>query len=98
MTAKWTFATDFGTSYSAAAVFADGRAEVLEVDGERRTPSVVALDADGTIVVGAHAENRAVLEPDRVERTPKDYLEIGAGSIILGGQSLDATFVVGRVL
>jgi hypothetical protein len=98
VTSTWAFATDFGTSYTAAAVFTQARAEVLEVDGQRRTPSVVALDVDGTIVVGEHAENRAVLEPDRVERTPKDYLEVGAPDIILGGQALKATAVVGQVL
>jgi hypothetical protein len=93
----WTLAIDFGTSYTAAAVAENGRVDALEINGERRIPSVVFLNEDGTLAVGELALNRAALAPERVERTPKAYLEEGEPEIILGDQPLKVTTLVGRI-
>ena len=47
--APWVLAIDFGTSSSCAAVWADGRAQELRVDGDVRVPSTVVLDEQGKV-------------------------------------------------
>jgi hypothetical protein len=96
--AAWALAIDFGTSFTAAAVSRAGHVEVLELDGARRIPSVVCLTEDGGILVGEAAENRAALDPDRVERTPKEYVRYGERTMVLADQQLSVAHVVGCVL
>ncbi|MCH9684154.1 MAG: Hsp70 family protein [Deltaproteobacteria bacterium] len=63
---------DLGTTNSLVAVIRDGHAEVLaNVIGERQTPSVVSLDDDGAILVGAAARARALTHPERTFRNFK---------------------------
>ena len=60
---------DLGTTYTAAALCRDGRAEMLAL-GDRSPviPSVVAIREDGTVLTGEAAERRVAIEPDRVGR------------------------------
>src|SRR5262245_48352686 len=48
--ALWCLGVDLGTSFSAGATAAHGRVDILEVDGERRVPSAVLLNEQGTLV------------------------------------------------
>ena len=60
---------DLGTTYTAAAVARNGRAEVAAL-GYRATsvPTVVLLTEDGRFLVGDAAERRSSQEPQRVAR------------------------------
>jgi molecular chaperone DnaK len=60
---------DLGTTYTAAAVWRDGRVEIASL-GTRNpvVPSVVLLRDDGTILTGEAAARRAVTEPERIAR------------------------------
>jgi molecular chaperone DnaK len=62
---------DLGTTNSVAAVYRNGRAEVLDEDGERLLPSVVGLDEQGQLLVGTAARNQYALEPQRTVRSIK---------------------------
>lgn len=57
---------DLGTTNSAMAVLEGGNAEILvNADGDRTTPSVVAYRNDGERLVGKTAKNQAVTNPDK---------------------------------
>lgn len=58
---------DLGTTFSAAAAIdADGKAEIItNRDGDRTTPSVVMFE-DGSIVVGEQAKDNSVVAPYNV--------------------------------
>jgi molecular chaperone DnaK len=62
---------DLGTTNSEVAVIRDGRAVVLDEDGEAILPSVVGLDARGNLLVGKSARNQYVLAPERTIRSIK---------------------------
>jgi len=62
---------DLGTTNSVVAAIRDGKVEVLEEDGQKLMPSVVGLDAEGRLLVGAAAQNQWVLAPDRTVRSIK---------------------------
>jgi molecular chaperone HscC len=63
---------DLGTTYSLVAVLRDSHADILpNALGERQTPSVVGIDDDGTILVGAPARARALTHPERTFRNFK---------------------------
>lgn len=60
---------DLGTTYTAAAVWRDGRAEVASLGVRAHmVPSVVLLREDGQLLYGEAAERRAASEPHRVAR------------------------------
>lgn len=61
---------DLGTTNSLAAVYKDGRAQLVPNQfGELLTPSVVSVDKDGRAVVGRIAQERLVTQPqDTVAR------------------------------
>mgnify|MGYP002596978440 CR=1 FL=1 len=55
---------DLGTTNSLAAVYKDGRAQLVPNQfGEFLTPSVVSVDKDGRAVVGRIAQERLVTQP-----------------------------------
>lgn len=57
---------DLGTTNSAMAVMEGGSPEILvNADGDRTTPSVVAYRTDGERLVGKTAKNQAVTNPDK---------------------------------
>jgi len=62
---------DLGTTNSAVAVLQDGQVTVLREEGEALLPSVVGLDGDGRLLVGAAARNQWVLAPERTVRSIK---------------------------
>ena len=57
---------DLGTTNSLAAVWRNGRSELIpNASGEYLTPSVVSVDEDGSILVGAAAKERLISHPER---------------------------------
>jgi molecular chaperone DnaK len=62
---------DLGTTNSEVAVIRDGRAIVLDEDGDPILPSVVGLDPQGRLLVGKAARNQYVLAPERTVRSIK---------------------------
>lgn len=89
---------DLGTTFSAAAVWRDGRAEVTSL-GSRGVaiPSVVLLREDETIVTGEAANRRGLTEPHRVAREFKRRLG-DTTPILLGGTPYSAEALSGRLL
>ena len=62
---------DLGTTNSAVSIIRDGQTVVLGEDGQKTLPSVVGLDTDGKLLVGAPAHNQWTLAPDRTIRSIK---------------------------
>jgi molecular chaperone DnaK len=62
---------DLGTTNNEVAVIRNGKAEVFREDGKAMLPSVVGLDTDGRLLVGAPARNQWVLAPERTVRSIK---------------------------
>jgi YVTN family beta-propeller protein len=81
---------DIGTTFSAAAVWRDGRAETIPFGNRANVvPSVVLLGDDGTLVVGDAAARRAVVESRRVAREFKRRLGDRV-PVMLGEQRFEA--------
>ncbi len=102
MSRPWTLAVDFGTTSTVTAMCDDtGSPEILEVDGNRKIPSMVVVDDDHTIVVGVAAAGLARSMPQRTIRTPKNRLG-DAVPIVVGGTPFQpvafATSVLKHVL
>lgn len=62
---------DLGTTNSVVSIIRDGDISVLEEDGQKILPSVVALDPEGNLLVGFPAHNQWTLAPDRTIRSIK---------------------------
>jgi len=77
---------DLGTTNSEVAILRNGKVEVLYEDGEAILPSVVGLDADGRLLVGAAARNQWVLAPERTVRSIKRRMGT-AETVRLGDQA-----------
>ena len=57
---------DLGTTNSLAAVWRNGRSELIpNALGEYLTPSVVSVDEDGSILTGRAARERLITHPER---------------------------------
>src|SRR3979490_1500137 len=55
---------DLGTTNSCVAIMENGQPKVIEnAEGARTTPSIVAYQEDGEILVGAAAKRQAVTNP-----------------------------------
>ncbi|MEO8170967.1 MAG: Hsp70 family protein, partial [Oxalobacteraceae bacterium] len=55
---------DLGTTNSCVAVMENGKPKVIEnIEGTRTTPSIIAYQEDGEILVGATAKRQAVTNP-----------------------------------
>ncbi len=66
---------DLGTTYTAAAIVRDGRAEMTPLgDQEAAVPSVLALSRDGGLLVGEAAQRRAATHPATIAREFKRRL------------------------
>ncbi len=55
---------DLGTSNSVASIYKKGRAEILEINGHEVNPSVVNYREDGSVIVGAQAKRKIILDPN----------------------------------
>src|SRR5688500_3495457 len=89
---------DLGTTYTAAAVARNGRAEVAAL-GYRATsvPTVVLLTEDGRFLVGDAAERRSNHEPQRVAREFKR--RVGDSTpLMLGGTPIAVDRCLAEVL
>jgi molecular chaperone DnaK len=66
---------DLGTTNSAMAVLEGGKADIIvNADGDRTTPSVVAYRSDGERLVGKSAKNQAVTNPERTIYSIKRFI------------------------
>jgi molecular chaperone DnaK len=66
---------DLGTTNSAFAVMEGGDPEIIvNGEGDRTTPSVVAFSEDGERLIGKPAKNQAIQNPDRTIRSIKRHM------------------------
>lgn len=95
---KWILGIDFGTSYTVAAGrVIGGRTEVIEMGGERRIPSVILVEPNGTILTGRIADELSSANPESTLRAPKSRL----GDVvpaILNGKPYQVVELVGEML
>jgi actin-like ATPase involved in cell morphogenesis len=94
----YSLGVDLGTTYTAAAVFRDGRTSAIDL-GTRTAaiPSVVFLRDDETILTGEAANRRGTTEPTRVAREFKRRVG-DTTPILLGGAPYSADALMGRLL
>ncbi|MHB8761082.1 MAG: molecular chaperone DnaK [Coriobacteriia bacterium] len=66
---------DLGTTYSAVAVLEGGEpAIIVNAEGDRTTPSVVAFRKDGERIVGKAAKNQAITNPENTITSIKRFV------------------------
>ncbi|MHB1322936.1 MAG: molecular chaperone DnaK [Coriobacteriia bacterium] len=66
---------DLGTTYSAVAVLEGGEpAIIVNAEGDRTTPSVVAFRKDGERIVGKAAKNQAITNPENTITSIKRFI------------------------
>ncbi|ELA46589.1 hypothetical protein VCUG_01919 [Vavraia culicis subsp. floridensis] len=75
---------DLGTTYSCVCAYRNGELEVISnEEGARITPSIVAFDDEGNIVIGTAAEHRLTSNPDKVVYDVKRLIGRGYDSPVL---------------
>jgi hypothetical protein len=88
---------DFGTSNTVVAACVEGQpAEIVDVGGARRLPSVVFVDGE-QLVVGRVAEDMAGSRPESVLRAPKNRLG-DAAPVVLAGKPRQVPPLVAALL
>ena len=89
---------DLGTTYTAAALWQDGRALIARLGSHAASiPSVVLLREDGQVITGEAAERRSLIEPQRVAREFKR--RIGDPTpLFLGGTPYSAETLMAKLL
>ncbi len=66
---------DLGTTNSAMAVLEGGEPSIIiNAEGDRTTPSVVAFRKDGELIVGKPAKNQAVTNPENTIKSIKRFV------------------------
>ena len=89
---------DIGTTYTAAAVWRAGRAEIASLGSHSAAiPSVVLLRSDGSFLTGESANRRGRSEPNRVAREFKRRMG-DTTPILLGGTPYSAAALTARML
>lgn len=89
---------DVGTTYTAAALWRDGRVQTAPLGNRANAvPSVAYLREDGTLLVGEAASRRGIAEPDRAAREFKRRMGDDV-PILLGGRGFAAHELTGHVL
>ncbi|MFO7833747.1 MAG: molecular chaperone DnaK, partial [Halohasta sp.] len=79
---------DLGTTNSAFAVMEGGEPEIIvNSEGNRTTPSVVAFSDDDERLVGKPAKNQAVQNPDRTIQSIKRHMGEEDYEVEIGGDS-----------
>jgi molecular chaperone DnaK (HSP70) len=96
----WLLSIDFGTTATAGAMRDNGDGELVEIDNERRMPSMVCWKeksngTPGRLLVGDEAENEAAFAPHCLERCPKRKL--GQEFILLGSERMRVTDAIGQI-
>jgi molecular chaperone DnaK len=89
---------DLGTTFTAAAVWREGRAEICSLGTHAAAvPSVVLLRPDDSMLTGEAANRRALIEPDRVAREFKRRFG-DSTPVLLGGSPYSADALTARLL
>lgn len=89
---------DIGTTYTAAALWLDGRVQTVALGNRANAvPSVVFLREDGTMLIGEAAVPRGIVEPDRQAREFKRRMGDDV-PLQLGGRGFTAHELTGRIL
>lgn len=89
---------DLGTTYTAAAVARDGRLEICDLGTRSATvPSVVYLDANGTVLTGDAALRRSTSDPTRLARDVKRRMG-DTTAVLLGGTPYSVDALMARQL
>jgi actin-like ATPase involved in cell morphogenesis len=89
---------DLGTTFTAAATWRDGRAQIVSLGGRGAAiPSVVLLRSDETFLTGEAANRRGLTEPGRVAREFKRRLG-DTTPILLGGTPQSAEALTAQLL
>lgn len=95
---RYLLGVDLGTTYSAAAVWRDGQAQMVELGNRTASiPSVVFLAEDGSIVAGEPANRRGVTAPDRVAREFKRRIGNDT-ALLVGGSPTSAESLTAKLL
>lgn len=82
-----TVGIDLGTCNSVVAVYRRGRVETLPIEGSNLVPSCVAAKPGGTLLVGAHAKTRSLIDPEQSILAVKRHMGDREHQIHLGGQT-----------
>jgi len=89
---------DLGTTYTAAAIHAKDRADIVRLGGRRpEIPSLVFLREDGEVLVGEAAERRGGAEPGRLAREFKRRIGDPV-PLLVGGAPYSAHALTARLL
>lgn len=89
---------DLGTTYAAAALWRDERAESVPLGLRAHTvPSVLFLREDGAVLVGEAAIRRGITDPERVAREFKRRFGDGV-PLFLGDREVTAEELAGQLL
>ena len=98
MAGRYVLGVDIGTTFTAAAVERDGRVTVCTLGTRTQSiPTVVAVAADGQVVVGEAADRRATIDPTQVAREFKRRLG-DTTPLMLGGASYTPQALMAIVL
>lgn len=94
------FGIDLGTTYSCVAYVDEyGKAVVLKnSDGDHTTPSVVMLESEKDIIVGAEAKRSIEIEPDKTVQFIKRKMGKENDSVILNGITYHAPEISSMIL
>ena len=94
----YSLGVDLGTTYTAAATWRDGKAEVATLGSRTAAvPSVVLVREGDTVLTGEAADRRAATEPDRVAREFKRRVG-DTTPIFLGGSPYSAEMLMSELL
>jgi molecular chaperone DnaK (HSP70) len=95
---EYALGVDLGTTYTAAAVRVDGRAQIVRL-GSRRAeiPSLIFVREDGVVLVGDAAERRGTAQPARLAREFKRRLGDPV-PVLVGGAPYSAHALMARLL
>jgi molecular chaperone DnaK len=90
---------DLGTTNSAFAVMEGGDPEIIvNSEGDRTTPSVVAFTEDGERLVGKPAKNQAVQNPEQTIQSIKRHMGEDGYSVELDGEEYTPEQVSAMIL
>ncbi len=90
---------DLGTTNSVVAVLEAGDPVVIpNAEGARTTPSVVAFNKEGEVLVGEPAKRQAITNPDRTIRSVKRHMGTSWSTDDISGKKYTAQEISARTL